>query len=222
MNDRVDLQRLITAEPLPGATPAPCVAQGVATVVEVNERSVLVQCGDDTVAMRVAASCLLLPAAGDRVWWCAEPGDAAATCWVTHLLERVDTAEATLQLPSDATLRTSGGFLRIASTDLRFESDALQIKARHASVLFDTAETIGACWQGIVTALRWTGSSISAVVGSVTLVAKTHQRYTEGSDTVRAGTLDLRAQGLATVHAQHVLIEGERLVKSRAPQIHMG
>jgi hypothetical protein len=216
MNDRVDLQRLLSdAQPL-----AP--AQGVATVTEVLGRQVSARCAGVDVPMRLAASCLLVPAAGDRVCWCADPDDRQAGRWVTAVLERAHDAPATLQLPDDATLGHGAGRLRIAAKDLLLESEALQIRAQHASLLFDSAEAIGACWQGIVSALRWTGTSIGAVVDRVTLVAKTHQRITEGSDTVQAGTLDLRARGLATVHAEHVLVEGERLVKSRAPQIHMG
>jgi hypothetical protein len=183
---------------------------------------VLARCAGFDVAMRLAASCLLVPGAGDRVCWCADPDDLQAGRWITAVLERADDAPATLQLPDDATLGRRGSRLRIAAEELCLESDALQIRAQHASLLFESAEAIGACWQGIVSALRWTGSSIGAVVDRVTLIAKTHQRITEGSDTVQAGTLDLRARGLATVHAEHVLVEGERLVKSRAPQIHMG
>lgn len=212
MNARVDVQSLLELEAM----------QGVATVVAAEGHSAIAQYGGRTFSMRVAASCLLLPAAGDLVWWCADHGDADGTRWITQLLERAGSAAPTLQLPADTTLCAGGGFLRIVADDLRLESDALQIKTRQARLLFDTAEAVGACWQAVVGALRWTGSSIAAVVGNVTLAAKTHQRFTEGSDTVRAGTLDLRAQGLATLHAEHVLIEGERLVKARAPQIHMG
>lgn len=216
MNNRVDLQRLLAdAQPL-------LAAQGIGTVVEVDGRRVLARCAGVDVAMRLAASCLLLPAAGDRVAWCADPDDPHAGRWVTAVLERADDAPATLQLPDDATLGRCASRLRIAAEELHLESGTLQIRAQHASLLFESAEAIGACWQGIVSALRWTGTSIAAVVDRVTLVAKTHQRITEGSDTVQAGTLDMRARGLATVHAEHVLVEGERLVKSRAPQIHMG
>jgi len=216
MNDRVDPHRLLSGPTQFAA------AQGIAIVVEVEGRQVLARCGGVDRAMRLAASCLLVPAPGDCVGWFAEPGDLQAKCWVIAVLERADDAPATLHLPDDATLGRCGGRLRIASKDLRLESDTLQIRAHHATLLFESAEAIGACWQGIVSALRWTGARIGAVVERVTWVAKTHQRITEGSDTVQAGTLDLRARGLATVHAEHVLVEGERLVKSRAPQIHMG
>lgn len=216
MNDRVDPQRLS-----PDAPPL-AAGQGIATIVETNGRAVLARSGGFDVAMCLAASCLLVPAPGDCVWWCADPNDPGGRRWITAVLERDDSRPALLQLPDDTTMGSDRGRLRITSSDLRLESDTLQIRARQASLLFDSAEAIGACWQGIVSALRWTGASIGAVVDRVTLVAQTHHRFTEGSDTVHAGTLDMRARGLATLHAEHVLVEGERLVKSRAPQIHMG
>lgn len=215
MNDRVDPLRFITVDAPSGA--------GRVLAVESDGRLV-VQCRGDAVAMTLAVSCLVVPQTGDRVGWCADggEGDGETTHWVTHVLARDATAPATLQLPKDSTLRSAGGSLCLAADELRLEADRVQLRTRHASLLFDTAETIGACWQGVITAMRWTGTTLSAVVDRMTTVAKTRQQFTEGSDLVSAGTLDLRSAGLATVHAEHLLIEAERLVKTRAPQIHMG
>ncbi len=218
MNDRVDPLRFIAVE-----------QAGPGRVLAVDADGHLrVQCRAEVVTMALAVSCLVVPRSGDRVWWCAagsdgEGDDAGAdTHWVTHVLARDPSAPATLRLPRDTTLQSAGGMLRLAADDLRLEGDAVQLRARHATLLFDTAETVGACWQGVITAMRWTGTTLSAVVDRITSVAKTRQQFTEGSDLVQAGTLDLRSAGLATLHAEHLLVEAERLVKTRAPQIHMG
>ncbi len=208
MNDRVDPLRFITAETLSGA--------GRVVAVEAHGR-LRVHCRGEVVEMACAVSCLIAPQAGDRVWWCADAaddGDGAPRHWVTAVLARDPATAATLQLPHDATLQ-GGGCLRI-------EADEVQLRARHATLLFDTAETIGACWQGVIGAMRWTGTTLSVVVDRIATIAKTRQQFTEGSDLVQAGTLDLRSDGLATMHAEHLLIDAGRLVKTRAPQIHMG
>lgn len=215
MNDRVDPLRLITID-----TPS-----GTGRVLATHDDGRLrVQCHGEVVTMTLAVSCLVVPQPGDRVWWCADRSDddGADVHWVTHVLTRDATAAATVRLPRDTTLQSEGGTLRLAADDLRLEADKVQLRARHAALLFDTAETVGACWQGVITAMRWTGTTLSAVVDRMTTVAKTRQQFTEGSDLVHAGTLDLRSAGLATLHAEHLLVEAERLVKTRAPQIHMG
>lgn len=215
MNDRVDPLRFITVDATSGA--------GRVLAVESDGR-VRVQCRGEIVEMVLAVSCLVVPEAGDRVWWCADGGEADGdgAHWITHVLTRGAATAATVRLPKDATLQSAGGYLRLAADDLRLEADQVHLRARHAAMLFETAETIGACWQGVITAMRWTGTTLSAVVDRMTTVAKTRQQFTEGSDLVQAGTIDLRSAGLATVHAEHLLIEAERLVKTRAPQIHMG
>lgn len=214
MNDRVDPLRFITID-APSGTGR--------VLASFDDGRLRVQCRGEVVTMTLAVSCLVVPQPGDRVGWCADRSDddGADVHWVTHVLARDATAAATVRLPRDTTLQ-SEGTLRLAADDLRLEADQVQLRARHAALLFDTAETVGACWQGVITAMRWTGTTLSAVVDRMTTVAKTRQQFTEGSDLVQAGTLDLRSAGLATLHAEHLLVEAERLVKTRAPQIHMG
>ena len=216
MNDRVDPFRLLHAEARAGS--------GI--VVDAGPDG-----GDDVVGveragrvapMRRAVSCLVVPQAGDRVCWQLDDDGDAETYWITQILMRAGTGPVTLRLPADATLVCDGGIFRISGGELHLDAETLEVRARKTLFLFETAETIGACWEGVVTAMRWTGSTLTSVVDRLTTIAKTRLQVTEGQDSVRAGSLDLRAQGLATVHAEHLLIEAERLVKTRAPQIHMG
>jgi hypothetical protein len=168
------------------------VAQGSAD----GEWLVETDCG--TLPMRRAASCLLVAEPGDRVWWCGDFAGDPWQAWIVAVLERAD-VPAVVELPEHTTVR-----------------------GRRAVVLFDTAEFVGGCWQAVIGALRYTGTTLASVLDRVTTTARRHERYTEGSEVVQAGTLELRATQLATLHAEHVLVEGERLVKTRGAQIHMG
>ena len=47
-------------------------------------------------------------------------------------------------------------------------------------------------------------------------------RAIEGVDSTRAGALDLRAEGRATIQASHALVNGKDLVKMDGGQIHLG
>jgi hypothetical protein len=175
------------------------VRQGMGrVVVRSDDDAWLIETEHGKLAMRRAASCLLLAAPGDRVWWCGDFGGTLPRAWITTVLERADTP-AVIELPAETTLH-----------------------ARRAIVVFETAEFVGGCWQAVVGALRYTGTTLSSVLERVSTIAKQHRRFTEGCDAVHAGTLEMRACGLASVHAEHVLVEGERLVKARGAQIHMG
>ena len=81
--------------------------QGMATVTDV------VQAPTPTILLDViegparrAASCLLAPKAGDRVWFVRQ-GDA---CFVTAVLECAAEGPTCLDLPGDVTVRAAGSF----------------------------------------------------------------------------------------------------------------
>jgi hypothetical protein len=218
MNAPLHARRLL-APPVDGAR------QGFGRVIDVDgdDGDSLVETDRGLMAMRRAASCLLVFDAGDLVWWCADVSGDRTLAYVVQVLERRDPCTAAvLDLPADTTLRCERGTLRVEAPSIALEAQTLSLRATRATLLLEAAELIGGCWQAVIGALRHTGSALSSVVDSVTVIAKRQQRFTEGSDLIQAGTLDLRAATLASVTAEHVLVQGERLVKTRAAQIHMG
>lgn len=195
---------------------------GRVTVIA-NDGEHLVETEHGLMAMRRAASCLLACDVGDLVWWCADVSGGRSLAYVVQVLEKRDACNgAMLAVPADTTLRCPRGTLRIEAASMCLDTEAFSLRAARASVVLEAAELIGACWQTVIGALRHTGTVLSSVVDQVTVVAKRQQRFTEGSELVQAGTLELRADMLASLSAEHVLVQGERLVKTRAAQIHMG
>lgn len=196
---------------------------GRVAAIDADDGEHLVETGRGLMAMRRAASCLLAFGVGDLVWWCADISGGRTLAYVVEVLEKRDALSgAVVDLPADTTLRCTRGTLRVEAPSIALDTEALSLRAARATVLLEAAELIGACWQTVIGALRHTGTTLSSVVDHVTVIAKRQQRFTEGSDMTQAGTLDLRAVTLASVTAEHVLVQGERLVKTRAAQIHMG
>src|SRR5262245_47784130 len=79
--------------------------QGTAVVVgESTDRSWIVEDRGQQIQARRAASCLLEPALGDRVWIVVE----GERCWVLGVLERSLDVQATLRVEGDAVLRVDG------------------------------------------------------------------------------------------------------------------
>ena len=165
---------------------------------------------------RVAASCLLQPQAGDTVWCCGMVADGGfARYWITQVLERSGTAPAQVQLPADATLAAADGRLAL-------QADELQVRSQRLSLLTEQASVIGGAWEVVLGAVQLTGQTLRSVFDRVTHTAQQHRRVTTGIDAVHADVIELQAGQLASVHGEHVLVQGERLIKSRAAQIHMG
>lgn len=198
---------------LPAPQPTPW--QGPGVVCANAEGGWLVNADTGSFAARVAASCLLQPAAGDTVWCCGVVDGPAARYWITQVLERADTAAARVELPANATLASADGRLAL-------QAEALQVHSQRLDLVCEQASVIGAAWEAVVGAVQLTGRTLRSFFDRESHTAQHHQRVTSGIDSVQAGTLDLRADQLATLQGEHVLVQGERLIKQRAAQIHMG
>ncbi len=199
---------------LPAPHPTPW--QGTGVVCTAAEGGWVVNADTGSFTARVAASCLLQPQVGDVVWCCGVAGDGETVrYWVAHVLDRAEPTGARVQLPADATLSSADGRMSL-------QADALQVRSRQMELVCEQASVIGAAWEAVVGAVKLTGNSLRSVFERVTHTAQHHQRVTSGIDLVQAEVLDLRAGQLASVQGEHVIVQGERLIKSRAAQIHMG
>ena len=203
---------------LPAPTPTPW--QGPGVVCAATEGGWLINADTGSLTARVAASCLLQPQVGDTVWCCgviSEVEGAAhfARYWLTQVLERAEAASARVELPANATLATADGRMAL-------HTNALLVRSERMDVVCEQASVIGGAWEAVVGAVMLTGQTLRSVFDRVTHTAQHHQRVTSGSDIVQANMIDLRAGQLASVQGEHVLVQGEKLIKSRAAQIHMG
>jgi hypothetical protein len=176
-----------------------------------------------------AASCLLEPAVGDRVWCVVESPDNA---WVIAVLEReAGDAPMRLSLEGDAELRTREGTLVLAGdrgvevrTEARVDvhADEVRVSARIGRALLDEGSMILRSLVTHASKSTLIGKVVETLAERITTASQTSLRTVEALDQTRAGAIDLRAQTTAQITAQQTLINGGELAKVDAGQIHLG
>jgi uncharacterized protein DUF3540 len=162
-----------------------------------------------------AYSCLVVPAAGDRVacWRGALPegGDAVH---ILAVLSRADAAAPMrLQLAADAELKAGR---------LAIDAGTLDVRADEASLVYRSLKTLGEWAQCTIGQLRLVGASLATVFDHESHHARQHQRTVDGIDLLQAQTVDHRAESLMHLQGENVLANGDRLVKVQGAQIHFG
>jgi hypothetical protein len=215
-----DLQRARVASHAPAS-------QGSAVVQERREGAYVLAEVPELQAWTAAraASCLLEPRVGDRVWFVAEAGPSGQQrCWVTAVLERAS-AEAPARLSVDGApeLHLEAEVLRLRAEDkLEVQTDEVRVQGRLASVVLDECSSIV---RSLFThASRWTlvGKAIETLADRITSHSKTAQRTVESVDAVKAGTIDYRAEHSAQIGGEQAIVTGAEIVKVDGGQIHVG
>lgn len=176
---------------------------------------------------RVAAGCLLRPEEGDLVLWFVDQ-DAA---WVLHVLERAPGERAPqVSLPAGTVLGTQdegalhlrAGSLHVECQAMAVNSDEVSVTTRAARLVADSCLSVGRLAESAFATFKLVGEHFSAFFDRAHSHAREHHRTSQELDLVKAGSLDLRAEQLASLHAANVAVDGEQLVKLRGGQIHMG
>jgi len=96
------------------------------------------------------------------------------------------------------------------------------LDSARTDIASDDLEFAGGQVRIVAGAMRLIGSALSTVFDRVTHFSKHHARTTEGLDRVHAAHLELEAQQLVHISAEHALVHGSKLVKARGGQIHFG
>jgi len=159
-----------------------------------------------------AASCLLLPRAGDRVLLATTPEGR----YVLAVLERDQTVPAQLVVEGDAQLRARGkltlsgdeGLALLTERVLSLASRALDVHAGESNVVIGKLQTIV--------------GTVDAVLERLSQKVKRAYRFVEEMEHVRAHTLDYAARENVRIHGKNAVVTSEELVKVDAAQIHMG
>ena len=159
---------------------------------------------------RRAASCLLEPALGDTVACLLVAPDEV---WVLAVLQREEGVANVLRCE---------GPLTLAAPELALETGAFSLRAGQARVTTDDAQFIGKNLRVIGTVVKVVGSVLSTVFERVSHFSRNHLRTTEGLDRVHATHVECEADQLARISGQHLLLNGQDLVKARGSQIHFG
>lgn len=182
--------------------------------------------GESEVA-RVASSCILAPAVGDRVLALISGHEA----WVLAILDRPVTNISTLEFDGDVELRSLSGNVRIeADNELRLKSSGstfLQGPRLRVSVAVADILTGRLGWIGEVFDVRFgKGNIVSQWVDSVvekfSLRARNSIKQVEEVDQVRSGQIDYRADKNLSLKARNVLADASQLAKVNGKQIHLG
>jgi hypothetical protein len=174
-----------------------------------------------------AASCLLEPAIGDRVWYV----DGSGSCYVIAVLERDASAgPAKLRVEGDAQLRVDGQLELSGAAGLELRSDArvsvqadeLQVRARLGKVLLDECSSILRSSFAHVGKSTFVGTVFESFIERFSAHNKTSVRTIEDVDKVQAGNIDYRAEHVVHLGAEHAVIKAGELAKVDAGQIHLG
>ncbi len=176
---------------------------------------------------RRAASCLLAPAIGDRVW---VVGDADQGVYVVAVLERKSQDSAVLTFEGDATLRTAGQLTLDATRGVAIQTpaavgvvaDEVQVQARAGRAIFQELNVIARAVFASLRKVTRVGEVLELLVDRVTQRSKHSVRSIEGIDQTQAHSIDMRAQATAHIQATHALVNGKDLVKMDGGQIHLG
>lgn len=162
------------------------------------------------VQARRAASCLLVPAVGDTVA-CLRTGPSEL--WVLAVLQR-DAAQP-------AVLRCDGA-LHLEAARLQLDADQLELRGRRTQLVADEVEVAARQFRLCAGTIKFVGSVLSSVMDRVTHFSRHYLRTTQGTDRVQAMHIDHEAQQLMQLKAEHVMVNGGKLVKTRGAQIHFG
>lgn len=201
--------------------------QGTAVIVaEGPDRSWIVEDREQQLTARRAASCLLEPAVGDRVWIVVE-GERS---YILAVLERSADAPATLRLDGDAALRVDGRLEVHAQDDLQLRSDRevgiagdeLQVQARVGRVFVSECKAVLRSLLTHATSSTMVAKVIETLADRVSTSSKTSLRNVSEIDQLHAGIIDHHAEQAAQIAADKVIINGGEIAKVQAGQIHLG
>lgn len=186
-----------------------------AEVISCDGGRVTVRAGAQRFDAERAVSCLVLPAAGDRVaCWRVPDGQDGDAVFIVAVLARAN-AGVTLQLAEGVALDAQPGRLALRTGEL-------EVQAEQASFVYRSLQTIGELCTATFGQLKLVGGLLSTVFDTERRHAQQSHRVVEGLDRVDAQVIEQHAKDLLHLQAEHLAGTGERLVKFRGAQIHIG
>lgn len=177
---------------------------------------------------KVAFSCLVAPAAGDRVLLATTMGGEA---FVLAVLERTGDEPAVLTTDRDLALRAPKGRVRIASGEgvdvtttgeLNLVSRVLGVRAAEGTLSVDALAYVGKLADIGIDRAKGLFGIVDQVAERVSQTVKRSYRFVEELDVTRAEQIDMRASANVNVRGKNAIVSAEQLVKMDAEQIHLG
>jgi hypothetical protein len=202
------------------ATASPTPGEWCVGIVQKNDDAGLrISSGGFQARAQRAVSCLLEPAHGDSVACLRVAPDEV---WIVAVLHREEGVVNVLSCTGDTSLKVHEGGLKINAHTVAVTSEHLQIASNDARMAIESAEIVGKQLRIIGTAIKVVGSVMSTVMDRVNHFSRHYLRSTEGIDRVSATHIECEATQLMRLDADHMLVSGAQLVKTRGAQIHFG
>jgi hypothetical protein len=199
------------------APQAPEGRQGIGVVEAVSAadggRTWAITVGELQLHASRAASCLLEPAVGDRVWFVAE----AETCFVLAVLER-----AQPETPACINVDASAGLELHSDHHIGIRSDELRVQARTARMVLTECTAVLRSLVTHVTTSTFVAKVIETISDRFTQASKTSYRSVAETDQLQAGIIDHRGQEATHIAGAKLLLNGGEIAKVEAGQIHLG
>jgi hypothetical protein len=218
-------------ENLPQSPPtasAPVGPEGAAaTLIACDGRTARIERDGQTTGARIAFGCVIRPEPGDRVLI----AEADGAVWVTSVLERCsDTpmrlwAEGDVSIVSmrgDVSLMTARTINLDAGERARLTAPEIDLHAGVARFVLDELVQVGRKASLLVAKIRSVGEVCETFADHVLTRARRSSRFVEGSDQLRAGDIDHRADGTLQIRAETMFMTADKVVRVDADQIHMG
>lgn len=159
---------------------------------------------------RRAASCLIVPHAGDTVMIAS----ADNQIWLLAVLESVNPQRAEVSVPGDLHILSAG--------ELSLSGMALRVSAKQGDCHISEMNYSGDKLSAWVNLSRIVGKRAESVWQTVTQISHNLLRMTRQTEQVRAGQLDMKAEDYARLHAHNTVITSKAITKVDSEQIHMG
>lgn len=198
-----------------------------AGTVEGITGTMVVRLGTGAFEARRAKSCLVAPETGDKILCAIEPEGI----FVLAVLEGRAGAPTRLAADGDLELQARGGRVGVSASngvdivsggDLAMTSADVHIRARRGSVAIDELGFFGRFVRAEVAKIALVAQEVDSVLNRLSQRAKRVFRFVEEIDQTRAGTVDMRAEGLMGIRGENAIISARVLAKLDGEQIHIG
>ncbi len=183
----------------PDPQPGTALAQG--RVERARDGICRVRCGTRRFATRIAASCLLMPRAGDEVLLAMLPERAPV---VLAVIAR-DEDLGTLRLPGGARLLGEASTLRLQAARLDVHCAALGLRALEVRACFGRMQAVGREWLGrLGRSLMDLGDSVRRVRGLDESHAAQQRMRVDGRMQLQCGDAGIAARRRVRIDGEHI------------------
>ena len=190
-------------------------------------RDAQIACDGVVCPARIAFGCLIQPEPEDHVLTSLADG----TIWITSVLERRSDVPQRLWADGDLGVVSANGAIALSAArtvdidsgaKVRIAAPEIDLHAGVAHFVLDELLQVGRRVSWYVSRLRSMGDLVETFAEHVLTRAKRGSRFIEGSDQMRAGDIDHRAEGTLQLQAEAAFVTADTIVRVDADQIHMG